>query len=165
MVADLNPGHRLAPSRRSVLLGAGAAVLTSKAFAASSDKIATGTADAMREAIRKLVGNAPIQPGRVKLDLPPLVENGNSVQLAVTVDSPMSEEDHVTQIHLFSEKNPLPTMAVFFLGPRSGRASVVTRVRLADSQTVTALCQMSDGSFWSDSASVLVTLAACVEPI
>jgi sulfur-oxidizing protein SoxY len=75
----------------------------------------------------------------------------------------MTAEDHVKTIAIFNQKNPQPNVATFHLGPRCGRASVSTRIRLADSQTVTAIAQMSDGSFWSDSADVVVTLAACVE--
>jgi sulfur-oxidizing protein SoxY len=104
-----------------------------------------------------------VRPGRIKLDLPPLVENGNAVPLAISVESPMTVEDHVKTIAVFNQKNPQPNVATFHLGPRSGRASVSTRIRLADSQTVIAIAQMSDGSFWSDSADVVVTLAACVE--
>jgi sulfur-oxidizing protein SoxY len=119
----------------------------------------------MLEAIQRTVGAATINKGRVKLELPPLVENGNAVALAVRVDSPMTPADHVKTIHVFSEKNPQPYIATFHLGPRAGRASVATRVRLADTQTVVAICEMSDGSFWSDSANVVVTLAACVETL
>ena len=117
----------------------------------------------MDEAIRALVGEATVTRGRVKLELPPIVENGNTVPLTVTVDSPMSEADHVTGIHIFSEKNPQPYVAAFDLGPRAGKAAVSTRIRLADSQQVVAIARLSDGSFWSDSADVVVTLAACAE--
>jgi sulfur-oxidizing protein SoxY len=75
----------------------------------------------------------------------------------------MTEAQHVKAVHVFTEKNPQPYVASFHLGPRAGRARVATRVRLADSQTVIAICQLSDGSFWSDSTSVVVTLAACLE--
>lgn len=126
---------------------------------------ARATPAQQQEAIRKLVGAAAINPGRVTLDLAPLVENGNSVPLAISVDSPMTEADHVRAIHVYAEKNPQPYVAVFHLGPRAGRASVATRIRLADSQTVIAVCAMSDGSFWSGSADAVVTLAACVEPV
>ena len=85
--------------------------------------------------------------------------------LAVSVDSPMTAADHVSAIHVFTEKNPLPEMISFFIGPRAGRASVATRVRLADTQNVVAIAQMSDGSFWSDSAFVIVTTAACLEEL
>jgi sulfur-oxidizing protein SoxY len=124
---------------------------------------AGATDETMRGAIREFVGGAQVRPGRIKLDLPPLVENGNAVPLSVSVESPMTADDHVKMIAIFNQKNPQPNVATFHLGPRGGRASVSTRIRLADSQTVTAIAQMSDGSFWSDSADVVVTLAACVE--
>ena len=126
---------------------------------------ARATPVAMEQAIRDFVGDAQVRPGRVALDLPPLVENGNAVPLTVNVESPMTPADHVEAIAVFNEKNPQPHVAVFRLGPRAGRASVSTRIRLADSQKVTAVAQFSDGSFWSDSADVIVTLAACVEQL
>lgn len=101
--------------------------------------------------------------GRVKLELPILADNGNSVPMKVTVDSPMSEADHVKVVRLISERNPEREMAVFHFGPRSGAAEVSSRVRLAGSQTVTAIAEMSDGSQWMDSAHVQVTLSACVD--
>jgi sulfur-oxidizing protein SoxY len=106
--------------------------------------------------------NAP-QKGRVKLELPLLADNGNSVPMKVSVQSPMTEADHVKSIHLISERNPEREMAVFHLGPLAGIAEVSSRVRLAGSQTVTALAHMSDGSVWMDSAEVTVTLSACLD--
>jgi len=126
---------------------------------------AAATPEAMRTAIRNVVGEAPVQTGKVKLDLPPLVESGNVVSVTVSVDSPMTANDHVKAIHLFNEKNPLPNVIGVRLGPRAGRASLTTRIRLADSQTVIAIAELSDGSFWSDSVSVIVTLPACVETL
>ena len=119
----------------------------------------------MPEAIRKLTGANPINKGRVKLGVPPLVENGHLVPLTVSVESPMTEADHVTAIHVFTERTPLPEMASFRIGPRAGRAYVATRVRLADTQNVIAIAQMNDGSFWSDSVFMIVTLAACLEEL
>jgi len=113
--------------------------------------------------MRKVTGGAPVQPGRVKLDLPPLVENGNSVPLMVTVESPMTLADHVKAIHVFTEKNPQPNVISAYLGPRAGRARIAARARIADSGAVIAIAQMSDGSFWSDSVTVVVTLSACLE--
>ncbi len=118
---------------------------------------------AMQEALRKMVGDAQVRRGRVKLELPPLVDNGNAVPLAVRVESPMTSPDHVKAIHVFTEKNPLPDVMSVYLGPRAGRAGIATRIRIADTQTVTAIAQLSDGSFWSDSADVVVTLSACLE--
>jgi sulfur-oxidizing protein SoxY len=124
---------------------------------------ARATPAEMQEAIRKVVGSAPVSLGKVTLDLPPLIENGNAVPLTVDVASPMTGADHVRAIHVFTQKNPQPNVVSFHLGPRAGRARVATRVRLADSQTVVAICELSDGSFWSDRADIVVTLAACLE--
>jgi sulfur-oxidizing protein SoxY len=118
---------------------------------------------AMQEAVRKVTGGAPVRPGKVKLELPPLIDNGNAVPLSVSVDSPMTEKDHVRAIHVFTERNPQPYVISAWLGPRAGRAQVATRARIADTQTVTAIAQLSDGSFWSDSVEVVVTLSACLE--
>ena len=85
--------------------------------------------------------------------------------MTVSVDSPMTEADHVKAIHVFNEKNPQPNVLSVRLGPRAGKAAISSRIRLANSQTVTAIAEMSDGSFWSDEADVVVTLAACVEGI
>ncbi|HEX7052678.1 MAG TPA: thiosulfate oxidation carrier protein SoxY [Burkholderiales bacterium] len=101
--------------------------------------------------------------GRVKLELPVLADNGNSVAMKVSVESPMTEADHVKLIRLISERNPERQMAVFHLGPRAGAAEISSRVRLAGSQTVTAIAEMSDGSQWMDTARVQVTLSACVD--
>ena len=126
---------------------------------------AHATPAAMDEAIRRITGGAQVRKGRIRLDVPPLIENGNSVVLSVTVESPMTPADHVKAIHVFAPENPLPGMLSAYLGPRSGRARLTTRVRVADSQTLVAIAQLSDGSFWSDSVSVVVTLAACTEEV
>jgi sulfur-oxidizing protein SoxY len=119
----------------------------------------------LTSAIRNLVGEAPVRAGKVKLDIPPLVENGNTVPMMVSVASPMTAEDHVRSIHVFNEKNPQPNIGNFHLGPRAGRAQVSTRIRLADSQKVVAIAQLSDGSFWSATTEVVVTLAACTDEV
>jgi sulfur-oxidizing protein SoxY len=106
---------------------------------------------------------ASIRKGKVDLELPQLADNGNSVSMRLTVDSPMTQKDYVKAIHLFSERNPVRHMATFYLGPRAGRAEIVSRVRLAGSQRVVALAELSDGSFWSGSAAVVVTLSACLD--
>jgi len=121
--------------------------------------------ETMAAAIRNVVGGAVVQTGKVKLDIPPLVENGNTVPMTVSVTSPMTPTDYVKSIHVFNEKNPQPNMGNFYLGPRAGRAQISTRVRLADSQKIIAIARLSDGSFWSVSADVVVTLAACTEEV
>jgi sulfur-oxidizing protein SoxY len=114
-------------------------------------------------AIRNVVGEAQIRTGRVKLDIPPLVENGNTVPMTVSVTSPMTADDHVKSIHVFNEKNPQPNIGNFYLTPSSGRAQVSTRIRLADTQKVVAIARLSDDTFWQIAADVVVTLAACTE--
>lgn len=117
----------------------------------------------MQAAMRKVIGSATVRPGKVTLEIPPLIDNGNTVPLSVSVDSPMTEKEYVKAIHVFTEKNPQPNVLSVRLGPRAGRASVSTRVRLADTQTVHAVAELSDGSFWSGTAEVVVTLSACLE--
>jgi sulfur-oxidizing protein SoxY len=125
--------------------------------------VARATPQAMQEAIRAIAGEALPKRGRISLEVPPLVENGNAVPLTIAVDSPMSEADHVKAIHIVNEKNPQPHIISVTFGPRAGRAKLSTRIKLADSQQIIALAEMSDGSFWSETADVVVTLAACVE--
>ena len=119
----------------------------------------------LNSAIRNVVGEAQVREGKVKLDIPPLVENGNTVPMTVSLASPMTPEDHVKSIHVFNEKNPQPNIGNFYLGPSNGRGQVSTRIRLADSQKVVAIAHLSDGSFWSVTAEVVVTLAACTEEV
>jgi sulfur-oxidizing protein SoxY len=110
--------------------------------------------------IQALVGDAPLKDGLIHLDLPVMVENGNSVAMSVSVADPPSP---VESIHVFAEGNPLPRVAVFRFGPRSGAPRVATRMRLATSQTVIAIARLRDGTCWRDSVDLLVTLAACIE--
>jgi sulfur-oxidizing protein SoxY len=119
----------------------------------------------LASAIRNVVGSAEVHTGKVKLDIPPLVENGNTVPMTVSVASPMTSEDHVKSIHVFNEKNPQPNIGNFYISLAAGRAQVSTRIRLADSQKVVAIARLSDGSFWSASVDVVVTLAACTEDV
>jgi len=150
-------------TRRQFLVLAGGVLASATVEAQLTPNLAALRKAALDEAIRKVLGGAQARPGRVKLDLPPLIENGNSVPLTVTVESPMTEADHVRAIHVFTEKNPQPNVISAFIGPRAGRARLVTRARIADTGTVTAVAQLSDGSFWSDSVQVVVTLSACLE--
>ena len=151
-------------SRRQFLgLAGGAAVLG--AVPMVMVRTAEATPAMLASAIRNIVGEAPVRTGKVKLDIPPLVENGNTVPMTVSLASPMTPEDHVKSIHVFNEKNPQPNIGNFYLGPSNGRAQVSTRIRLADSQKVVAIAKLSDGSFWSASVDVVVTLAACTEEV
>jgi sulfur-oxidizing protein SoxY len=150
-------------SRRDFLRAAGGAAAGLGLASLVAVGPARATPAAMQAAIDLVVGAARVTPGKVTLELPPLSENGNTVPLTVSVESPMTAADHVRAIHVFTELNPQPDVAGFHLGPRAGRARVATRIRLAHTQTVIAIAELSDGSFWSDRADVVVTLAACLE--
>jgi sulfur-oxidizing protein SoxY len=148
-------------SRRDVLGGLAGASL----IALLRIEPARATPATMKAAIRRVVGEAEVKKGKVHIDVPALVENGNSVALTIQVDSPMTDADHVKAIHVFNELNPQPNVISVSLGPRAGVAKIATRFRLADTQSIVAIAQMSDGSFWSASADVVVTLPACVEQL
>lgn len=142
--------------RRLLAIGAGTVLVTVAPLRASA------TPETLRQAQIDLLGHRPIREGRVTLDIPPIAENGFSVPLTIKVDSPMSEDDHVRQIAIFSPRNPLPDVARFHLSPVNGRAEVSTRIRLGGTQAIQAVAEMSDGTLWSASAETVVTLAACV---
>jgi sulfur-oxidizing protein SoxY len=144
-------------TRRQLLAAGGGAILIS----AVPLKTHADEADLLR-ARAELFGDRAIQEGRVTVKLPPIAENGHSVALTVSVDSPMTEDDYVKQIAVFSPRNPLPLIAQHHLTPLSGRAQVSSRIRMSGTQAIQAVAQMSDGSLWSGSMETVVTLAACV---
>lgn len=162
LLSDLaagRPGCGAGIDRRSLLAAAGTGLLV---LTLPGRAIARPSLD---EAIRAFTGGVEPQSGGVNLDIPPLLENGNAVGVTVRVESPMTAADHVRRFALFNEKNPQADVAVFHLGPRAGLARVSTRIRLATSQTVVAVAELSDGSYRSSRASVIVTLAACIEDL
>jgi sulfur-oxidizing protein SoxY len=152
-------------TRREFVAGAAGLAGTVALAAVTTVRPARATPETMAAAIREVVGEATIRKGKVKIDVPPLVENGNAVPVTISVESPMTAADHVKSIHLFNEKNPQPNVIGVHLGPRAGKAEFSTRIKLAAAQTIHAVAQLSDGSFWSDEADVIVTIAACVEDL
>ena len=146
-------------TRRDVM--AGGLALAASPLAGASAVLAEP--DDMKREMMQLVGKAAIKPGRVTVKLPELTENGNSTSLAISVTSPMTAADHVRAVHIFSEKNPVPYIARIGIGPRAGRAQVATSIRVADSQTITVLAEMSDGTFWSGQGATEVTTPACID--
>lgn len=148
------------PSRRRLL--ATTAALGGSVLFALRPSVAATTGD-LSAAVSGYAGGAVVLAGKVKLLVSELVDNGNVVPITITVDSPMTPASHVKAIALFNEKNPQREVAKFALGPNSGRDTVSTRIRLATTQKLVAVAQMNDGSFWSGSADVIVTLAACIE--
>jgi sulfur-oxidizing protein SoxY len=148
-------------SRRAALRQLGAAGLLLVLWPSG----AWATPEAVQQAIRQRIGAREPQPEGMTLTLPKIAETGNSVPLTVAVDSPMTPEDHVLRIHVFVPGNPEPVAATYHLGVRAGKAQISTQVRLARTQTVLALAEMSDGSVRSDAASIVVTLGACVDEL
>jgi sulfur-oxidizing protein SoxY len=156
--------QRNAPTRRTFLSLAGSAAVTGT-IPVITLRPSEATPAMLASAIRNVVGEAPVGTGKVKLDIPPLVENGNTVPMTVRVESPMTATDYVKSIHVFNEKNPQPNIGNFYIGPSAGRAQISTRIRLADTQKVVAIARLSDDTFWSTSVDIVVTLAACTEEV
>ena len=152
--------HRM---RRRMLKGiAGGALLPLVARA----QLPTATRPPLLELVpvlKDITKGAPVRESRVKLDIPHLAENGHLVPLTVTVESPMTQADHVRALYLLAEKNPRPLIAKISRSPGAGRAMLTTRIRLSSAQYVVAVAQMSDGSFWAASADVIVTETACLD--
>lgn len=146
-----------AARRRSLLRAAGAVPLLVLV------RPAAATPEAMRAAVALWTGGKIPNEGKVTFDIAKLIDNGNAVPVTIRVDSPMTKENHVTGIALFNERNPETDIVRFTLTARSGRAEVSTRIRLATSQKLVAVARMSDGSYWQQSADVIVALAACIE--
>lgn len=147
-------------SRRRFLVAAAAGALAAQVRVSSA---AIPKIDVLDPLVQKITGGAPLQEGRVMLDIPSLSDNGHAVPLKITVASAMSERDHVRSVHVLSEKNPRPVIATYHLNPRCGKAEISTRVRLNGEQRILVIAAMADGSFHAASASVLVTETACLD--
>ncbi|WP_142849590.1 thiosulfate oxidation carrier protein SoxY [Telmatospirillum sp. J64-1] len=147
-------------SRRQVILaaGCGALVASGLALAPRAARATPADADSLQAA---LIGDAKPIDGKVSLRMPKVPDNGASVPFTVSVDSPMTEEDHVKSIHILAEGNPAPAVASYHFTPASGRAEVSGRMRLAQSQNVRALAMMSDGSVYQTVQNVTVTIGGC----
>lgn len=147
------------PSRRH-LLTTGAALGT---FLLPTQAGAADLPEDLMAAIKAFTQGAPLREGRVTFEIASLIDNGNAVPILVSVASPMSAADHVTAISVFNERNPQRDVVNAQFGPRSGRAELATRIRLATSQKLIAVARMNNGTYWSKTVEVIVTLAACIE--
>lgn len=146
-------------SRREVM-AAGAAGLALAVLPVSAQAAAP---PALAELIARITEGAVPERSKISFDIPQLVENGNSVDVAILVDSPMTEADHVRWIHVIAEKNPFPDVARFNLTPRSGRADIRATLRLATSQKVAVVAALSGGGYVMADADIVVTLSACID--
>ncbi len=143
--------------RQALALGAG--VMTLAALGVSSGP-ALAKNDA-EEAIKKFTGGKTPVQGKIKLDLPEIAENGNTVPMTVTVESPMTEQSHVTDVLILADENPRSGVVTFHFSPASGVAEANTRIRLAATQDVIAVAKMNDGSVFMASKQVKVTIGGC----
>ncbi|MEM9103072.1 MAG: thiosulfate oxidation carrier protein SoxY [Pseudomonadota bacterium] len=178
MKKNLKPSRSVCYSRRSFQQKSLQLVLAAhipwSSFSAKADDTSTSwqedttllkiTSPKQRKVLVNIYGNASIKPGKVKLSIPTLAENGHSVALDAWVEHPMETQNFVKNLQIFTEKNPLPQVAKFTFTPQVAKASVSTRIRLADTQHILAITELSDGSFWYDTTKTIVTLAACADP-
>ncbi|MEW5726554.1 MAG: thiosulfate oxidation carrier protein SoxY [Pseudomonadota bacterium] len=142
-------------SRRTVLAGIGAG-----AAATLAPRLALADKAAADDYLGKLTGGVAPKEGKVKLKLPQIAENGNTVQFTVVVDNPMTAENYVKAIHVVAEGNPSPGVASFHFTP-TGKPEITMRMRLGKTQDVRAVAVLSDGSVWQGSQEVKVTIGGC----
>jgi sulfur-oxidizing protein SoxY len=153
-------------SRRHWLKRTASMALASAAWQgnlALAQKMESGQLQTLAQMMDPITQGAKLLRRDVTLMAQPLADNGFLVPIGVQVQSPMTQADHVTQIYLLSQRNPVTRMAVFHLGPWNGRAEIHTRVRLAGTQTVVALARLSNGEFRYDTFDMIVTESACVD--
>jgi sulfur-oxidizing protein SoxY len=143
--------------RQALTIGAGAMVAATTGFA----DIAFADKKAADEAIAKFAGGKSPAAGKVKLDLPEIAENGNTVPMMVSVDSPMTAQSHVTEVLVLADGNPAPAVVKFHFSPASGVAEASTRIRLAKTQNIIAVAKMNDGSVFMGTKQVKVTIGGC----
>jgi len=143
---------------RRGFVAAGVALISSTALFGMEAKAGLPEVEA---AIKEILGDRTAEEGRISLDLPEIAENGNTVPISVSVESPMTEDDHVKAVHIFAEGNPLPNVAKMNFTPRSGEAVASTRIRLAQTQKIHAVAEMSDGSVFTAAREVKVTIGGC----
>jgi len=146
---------------RRKLLGGTLSVATVGLFGGMSNAFATP--EEVAAALKEFTGDAEVGTGKITLTTPEIAENGNSVPISVSVDSPMTDDDYVESVIIYAEGNPLPDVVTFNFSPASGEASAKTRMRLAKTQNVVAVAKMSNGSVFSDTRNVKVTIGGCGE--
>jgi sulfur-oxidizing protein SoxY len=146
------------PTRREMLLLSVGGTMLAIAGDAS---VASATPAEAAAAIAKFTGGKPAEKGRITIDLPEIAEDGNTVPLSIKVDSPMTAEDHVTEILVVADGNPRPVFATFHLTAMSGRAEAATRIRLASTENVIVVAKTSNGKLFTEQKPIKVTIGGC----
>lgn len=144
-------------SRREALALAGIAGLV----ALLAPRMSFADAAMVDAEIKKLYGDKKFESGKVKLDVPEIAENGLVVPITVDVESPMTDADYVKAVHVFADGNPAPGIVSYKFTPACGKASASTRMRLAQTQNIICIAEMSDGKLYSTKSSVKVTIGGC----
>lgn len=152
-------GSELGIDRRQFVLGG--VTLAVLAALPAMPALAQAQAKAADELVKKIVGDAKPIEGKLVIDMPEIAENGNTVPFTLSVDSPMTEKDHVKAIHMISTLNPQPNVVTFRFSPTSGAAKAASRMRLIDTQDVIAVAELSDGKFLMSRRAVKVTVGGC----
>jgi len=124
-------------------------------------RLALADVKAVEDEIKKLYGDKKIDSGKIKLDVPQIAENGLVVPITVEVESPMTDADFVKAVHVFADGNPLPGIASFRFSPECGKANASARMRLAQTQNIVCVAEMSNGALFSAKAEVKVTIGGC----
>jgi len=145
--------------RQALLLAAGASMVFAGGVVLSG--AAHADAKLVDEAISKLTGGKSMTEGKISLDVPQIAENGNTVPIGVSVESPMTGDNYVKAVHLFADGNPAADVVSLHFTPMSGKAEAATRMRLAGTQNVIAVAEMSDGSVFRAAKEVKVTIGGC----
>ncbi len=145
------------PSRRVLLVAGGAAILA----AALAPREALADITSTETELRRLFGNRPMSQDKITLDVPRIAESGLVVPISVIVDSPMTVDDYVKAVHLFADGNPAPAVASFYFTPANGKAVASSRMRLAKSQNIIAVAEMSNGALHTTRSQVKVTIGGC----
>lgn len=145
--------------RRDFVLGASAVAALAAFLPLTTNEAAAKTS--WQDAMKKAIGDATPMEGKVKLQLPEIAENGNTVPFTISVESPMTDTDYVKAVHVFAAGNPRPDVASFMFSPASGEATATSRMRLAQTQDVIAVAEMSDGKFYLGKRTVKVTIGGC----
>lgn len=133
-------------TRRQVVAAGGAAALTA-ALATLMPAAAEAAPKDAKKKLAELTGGAPLNKGRIAIDVPPYTQYGKQVRIAVSVDSPMSDDDRVKALHILAERNTVPEVASYYFGALAGAARISTRIRVARTQILVVAAEMSDGTF------------------
>ena len=144
-------------SKRQFLRTAGIAAIA----AVIAPRLSFATAADVAAEIKKLYGDKKLESGRIKLDVPQIAENGLVVPINVEVESPMTANDYVKSVHVFAEKNPLPGVVSYKFTPEAGKAAASTRMRLAETQDIVVVAEMSSGQLFYTRSEVKVTIGGC----